>query len=75
MLTTEPAASTSSAPVSTASMISCLKGWSAKISRPSSNVCSWRTKGWSSLMMSRISASMRSRSSSLKWAPSGSSKS
>ena len=58
-------------PVSTASMISCLKGWSAKSSRPSSSVCSWRTKGWSSAMISRISASMRSRSSSLKCAPSG----
>ena len=58
-------------PVPTASMISCLKGWSAKISSPSSSVCSWRTKGWSSLMIARISASIRSRSSSLKWAPSG----
>jgi len=55
-------------PAPTASMISTLNGWSSKSSSPSSMVCSWRMKGWSSAMISRITASMRTRSSSLKLA-------
>ncbi len=61
--------------VSTAWMISSLKGWSWKRARPSAIEYSRRVNGWSSAMMARISASMRSRSSSLKCSPPGSSKS
>ena len=56
-------------------MISALKGWSLKSSSPSSMEYSWRMKGWSSATISRITASMRARSSSLKCSPPGSSKS
>ena len=56
-------------------MISHLYGWSAKISSAFAAGTSSRTNGWSALMISRMRASMASRSFSLNVRPPGSSKS
>ena len=68
-------ASASAAPLDTRWMISHLYGWSAKISIAVAAGTSSRTNGWSALMISRMRASMASRSFSLNVRPPGSSKS